>query len=95
MRFCQITSSPLPVQVMLYLRLEEMPQRDRGVVQGGQQISPDVVDLRGILPHPVQHILHVVAFQSPEAVLYRRGGDLFTTYADSWAGAAGVSDSTG
>lgn len=65
-----------------------MPYRSGGVIQDGQQISSDVINLPGVLSHALKDVLDGGLVQPPKTVLHSFRGDLFTTDSNSRSGAA-------
>lgn len=54
---------PVPVHVVLHQGEIVIADRDRGVIQGRQQVFLDVADVGGVLPHTPHDILHMGAVQ--------------------------------
>lgn len=73
---------------MLHLGLKVMPDGNRGIIQGGQQIPSDVADLGSVLLHAVKNVLDMRLLQPPETVFHRLYGDFLAPNADGGTGAA-------
>lgn len=73
---------------MLDFGLIEVVDGDRRIIQNGQQIRPDVENLRRRTPQAFDDIFQMVVPQLPETLLHLLGGQQLTADAERGAGAA-------
>ena len=59
-----------------------------GVIQGGQQVGPDVTDVGGVAGHALKHIVDVFTIQRQKTGFDLLGGYVLAADTDSRAGTA-------